>query len=141
MGCEDFQVMLKSSDAKRFVEVKKFLDKHPNITALSNENYEYRDGLHVIEFEIRSLGNVALSIRFALCNPFTIDRVFISLIEEISRQFDLVIQVMDVVQGDEGFKQVNSCISFKRELWQKDFGSETAALGCDEALERYVLLM
>lgn len=139
MGCEDFQVMLKSRAAENFSEVKNFLAAYPNITALGNSNYEYRDGKHVVEFEIRLSESIELSIRFALCNPASIDEVFVALVKDVSDQFNLDIQVMDVVQGDEGFQQVGDCISFKRGLWRKDFGVDVAPLGCDEAVERYVL--
>lgn len=139
MGCEDFQVMLKSRIVKKVSEVRQFLAKHPNIAMLGDLTYEYSDGEHVVEFELRASEKLELSIRFALCNPASVDSVFIALVEEISDRFDLNVQVMDVVRGDEGVQQIGGCISFKRELWQKDFGLETAALGCDEALERYVL--
>ncbi len=131
MGCEDFQVMLKSREPT-FIEVCDFLKSHTNIKLVKGSYFEYRDDNHLIEFEVR---DTEVSLRFALCNPDTVDDVFVKLINYLSNRFSLDVVVMD----DPGAAGLKDSILYKRGLWKKDFGDVVEALSCDQAIEKYVL--
>ena len=136
MGCEDFQVLLRS---KKFCfdQVSYFFSEHPKIILKEEPYYEYRDDKHVVELEVRSGKGVEVSLRFALCNPATVDDVFLDLINELSDKFSFDLKVMD--SNDQRVSQIKNGIDYKRNLWIKDFGDEIAALGCDEAINRFIL--
>jgi len=138
MGCEDFQVMLKSIEPN-FIQVCDFLKSHINIKLVEGAYFEYRDESHLVEFEVRDLvGCVEISLRFALCNPDTVDDVFLQLINGLSNQFTFEVIVMDVID-DQSSVDINDSILYKRGLWKKDFGGAVEALSCDQAIEKYVL--
>jgi len=138
VGCEDFQVMLKSRESN-FIAVCDFLKSHSKIRLVADTYFEYQDDSHLIEFEVRDTdGKADVSLRFALCNPDTIDDVFLRLIDSLSNRFSLDVFVMDVFDGESSVDIMGN-ILYKRGLWKNDFGEEIEALSCDQAIEKYVL--
>ena len=138
MGCEDFQVMLKSRESDT-IAVCDFLQSHANVKLVEDAYFVYQDDSHLIEFEVRdSDGKFKVSLRFALCNPDTVDDVFLQLINSFSSQFSLDLIVKDIIDNENSVG-IKGSILYKRALWKKDFGEKVEALSCDQAIDKYVL--
>jgi hypothetical protein len=158
MGMESYLVRLtgKSAGLRPVVEfAERELGLVPDFGQHSHSGNELffalRDGRHVIEFEIAHCESVfEISVRFALCNPPSVDEVFIRLITQLLERFDSTATVSD--EPSEGTAKVFSrktkdlfaleihkSINRSRGYWRGMFGLEEAAVPVSEALRRFVL--
>jgi hypothetical protein len=155
MGCEDFQVLLRSTaDQGSVLRVLQHagVEIDPGGGQLSTSVYlVHRDGRHVIELEVSHPKSwTSVSVRFALCHPDSVDNMFVDLVGKLAVALDATVRIMDEVEPGAGGNfdahdlatfsaTAKRAIAVRRAAWRVEFGSETAAIGCDEAIMRFVL--
>lgn len=156
MGCEDFRVTLRSSmelgAAHRHLLADARIVSDPEGGPLPQGCYlAYDDGEHLIELELYCVEpRIELSVRFALCNPDSVDNAFIDLVMLLAERLDAEVSVMENispgVRGDFSPSElgpfseiVKPMIAKKRAYWIADFGTERAPISCNEALRRFVM--
>lgn len=147
MGCEDFQVTLKNKKLSKAKAKELILKGNNIIIKKSDDNYfEYNDKNHLIEIQLRELKEgIEVSLRFALCNPLSIDEVFFNVLQLLSVTLSAEIDIIDEYAENEKYARQGlklylfKNITIKRGYWIKDFGSETATISCDDALKKFVL--
>jgi len=158
MGVEDFRIDIRTSAdvATAVAAVLAMAGVHGDMEAAPVPHYRYarfEDTNHIVELEIGGDAEASISVRFALCQPSTIDPVFVELVGRVARAANgSVIIAEDVLFDDvdtekpfepprwEGLGDVIArCIRVRRAQWEGEFGTETARLSCKGALERYIL--
>jgi hypothetical protein len=160
MGIEDFVVRLEIND-DRSVAVEKLLRASgivhdmiaPKVTGC--EYLRYEDSEHIVELDVGASDNStsALTIRFALCQPPTVDSIFIGLVERCALSFSANVVIADDIDPSDppaglsfhspeldGLSEaLSKRIMKRREVWQAEFGRVVARLSCREAVERYII--
>lgn len=131
MAIEDFQVILRMKNTK-FKDVVEYMLNVTNVKNIDGGFFNYVDGVHLIEIEVREGG---ISMRFALCNPDTIDFAFLELVDKTKCMFSAELMNME----SEYSLDLKESIRIKRSLWRNDFGGAIAALTCKEAIAKYIL--
>lgn len=107
------------------------------------------DGNHKLEVE-QKLNYSGFSLRFALCNPSSIDCVFIRIIKTIIRTHELGLRFCEdcdevpewlssIEMIDQYEAAIQNCIDMRRALWQTEFGKEELAATCAEACRHFIL--
>jgi hypothetical protein len=158
VGVESYLLRLRGrrSDVDSAVEYAQNafgLAPDPEQTVLSNAySYSaYRDGLHVIEFEyFRKDARFEISIRFALCNPSSIDQVFLGIVRSLMKKFDMTAQICEqlpkgeqteysVTEEDRFSANYSWSVEKSRERWRQMFGTEQAGLSVSNALQRFLI--
>jgi hypothetical protein len=111
--------------------------------------YVFRDGLHVIEFEFwQQRESYDISMRFALCHPPSVDRVFLDHAVALTRQFDLTAIIGgELPEGEPAEYNTDNLERFaancswsigrEREYWQRQFGPEEMGLSVVDALRHF----
>ncbi|MGL4555302.1 MAG: hypothetical protein ACRC33_29395 [Gemmataceae bacterium] len=122
-------------------------DQSPLSPAYSH--YVYRDGSHVIEYELFRVGDsTETSLRFALCNRPSIDRVFIEQAAALMAAFGSVATICEELPGGEPNNYnadalprfATNCmwsINRSREYWSQMFGSERLPLSVAAAVQKF----
>jgi len=109
----------------------------------------FQDGHHVIEISISTYTVTEVDFSIALCNPPTVDDVLSNLAITAATELHMTLTIKGDVP-DEGYefnpdrahmadKWIRMAIAKEREYWIKDFGTETAALTINDAIQRFVL--
>jgi len=107
------------------------------------------DGQHKLEMEIQ-LEPSMFFLRFALCNPRSVDQVFLKLIRYIMLQHNLSMRFCEDCEEvpewftapdmvDQWETEILRCIESKRQLWHHEFGQEELSATCAEAFERFIM--
>jgi hypothetical protein len=155
MGFDSFRVELQGGSCS-FEKICHKLEKMDGV-ALDDKTlrippsqyYFFSDGKHAIQIEVKNT-HVAISCRFTLCHPLSVDRVFLDLVRWLMDAFQMDIFIRDNVQSCHGgafsladFEDFSSIvlgyIASRRSEWIAYFGGE--CLGCrpSEAFERFIL--
>jgi hypothetical protein len=107
MGLEDFLVKIESSQSAE--KVRRALlaqtGMHPDPTMLSMKGFDclrWEDPQHILEVEVMAgqIGSVT-SIRFALCQSSTIDKVFIDIVERVAHELAARVTIAEDVEPDD----------------------------------------
>ena len=105
MGCEDFQVLLRfellCEEVLCVLGTELWVSVDPQGGLLADSVYlGYKDGRHVIEMEVSSSGrnSTAMSLRFAVCHPDTIDEVFIDLVARLANTLRAEVSLMEDIE-------------------------------------------
>ncbi len=159
MGVEDFLVRVESDCAKSEAIQRLLVDPavHRHTGTFSAPDYEqfrFEDPRHIIEIEVspRASGSV-VSMRFALCQPSSVDHVFANFVDHLARGIRGKVSIAEDVGPADQVQHlafdapdysrfeaiVLDCIRVKRQQWVMEFGSAEARLSCKEALERFVM--
>jgi hypothetical protein len=105
----------------------------------------------VIEFEFfQAADGYEVSLRFALCHPSSVDRVFVEVALSLMSEFYLTATICEELPKDEPREYTsrdrdrfitNCCWSIARSrlLWRQMFGMEEAGLSVSDALRRYFM--
>jgi hypothetical protein len=107
------------------------------------------DGVHKFELDIPNKP-IVFSLRFALCNPKTIDAIFFRLIKSIMAQHHLSMRFCeDCEDVPESFtttemidtwqEPIQRCIDSRRQLWHHEFGKEERPATSAEAFQYFIL--
>ena len=119
-----------------------------------SENYSYfvlHDERHTIECELADRPpECDISLRFARCNPPSIDEVFTRLVSDLLNQFELTAVICEELPLDAPSRYTSSTtkefvvsckwsIAHTRQEWQREFGTEEAGLSTSEALRKFFL--
>lgn len=154
MGAEETRVLLfpKSAMTREIVNALRatgpWHDARTPSADPTCENLELDDGEHLIEAEVQDMPP-RLSLRFALCNPETVDTIFVGLVSRLARMLDAQVRVVGAselaacsfsspdLHGLDSALQQN--IEDERKLWQQEFGGETLKATCEEAVVEFIL--
>ncbi len=107
------------------------------------------DGQHKLEVEVGPTPSV-FSLRFALCNPRSIDRLFFHLIMSLMRDHRLTMRFCEdcddvpewftsVEMIDQWNDSIRQCIETRRQQWHQEFGDDELPTTCAEAFRRFIL--
>lgn len=148
MGIEDYRVSLRSRAAPAD-DVREWIRRQPNTTPddgmLSHGNDYFRidDGDHVLEVEVSKADPVEVSVRFALCNPPSVEPAFLSLVRQLVTTFGMEIHDQEAAAADpwwlppERFEQFREstlrAIRRRRSDWVTQFGPGQFPGGCGDA--------
>jgi hypothetical protein len=111
--------------------------------------YVFRDGLHVIEYEfLQEPESYEISMRFALCHPPSVDRVFLGHAVALTRQFNLTAIIGgELPEGEPAEYDTDNLERFAancswsiardREYWRQMFGPEEMGLSVVDALRHF----
>ena len=142
--CDSLQI---ADYAQRCLGVVPDIEQSPLSDACSY--YVYRDGLHVIEYELlQDHGSCQVTMRFALCHPSSVDSIFIQQAIDLMKHFNMEATICDELPDDalrtytmqELARFKTNCawsIACCREHWQQMFGTETIGLSVSDALQRF----
>jgi hypothetical protein len=106
------------------------------------------DGQHAIELEVMET-SAAISCRFTLCHPPTVDAVFIALVKRLVEILDARVEICEEVepgQPDEftlatfhDFPSiVSKCIAKRRAEWKAAFGGQTLGATTTQVHEKII---
>ena len=105
----------------------------------------------------REENDTRISCRFALCHPDSIDKVFFDFLNHLIKnilQNDCVEEItifeevpknmpdfftVDQIDSITFKAALQAAIDLKRKYWVLDFGDETATVGCNEAIEKFIV--
>lgn len=152
LSAECFRVDLLGSRPTDAVACLAGLESVTSTQAVHGHAFIYKDGCHVLELLVQPdrSGQALISVRFALCHPSSVDDAFVQLVARIAGELGMIIQICEDVpagHADEfdpsafvAFRAaVLSSIRSRRNWWIASFGSTTAALTSDEAIQRFIL--
>ena len=154
MGVEDYRFRLTTTE--RLDTVSAVLNGIPGVRpdpgaaqVATDAYFMYESDFHLIELEARQDANrVTLSLRFSLCHPPSVDDVYVELILRLSELLNASFAFPDDINASERdfthalrkplASALATTIAAERAQWQAMFGTETAKLSCQRAIERYV---
>ena len=147
MGIEDYRVALRSRTVPAQV-VREWVRRQPNTTrddgmlSRGNDYFRIDDGNHVLEVEVSKADPTEVSVRFALCNPPSVEPAFLALVRELVTTFGMEIHDQEAADADpwwlppERFEQFQEstlgAIPRRRADWVTQFGPEQFPAGCDD---------
>jgi hypothetical protein len=100
---------------------------------------EYADTQHIVEAEVFDADeHTHVALRFALCQPHTIDRVFERLVRRIIDELGAVISGAENEAPQFALRSNLDAIQGERAAWQRVFGPETVRTSCLGAIERFI---
>lgn len=154
MGVEAFLVSFQGfseSPEAVLANLKQFIDVSPNPGASMTGNstcWVLHDGQHKLEAELRSNPS-EISLRFAMCNPRSIDRVFLQLIRATMQQDRVLMRFCEDCEEipewfttaemvDQWQEAIQRCIEWRRHLWHQDFGDAELPATCAEAWQHVI---
>lgn len=130
-----------------------FLSAQPDSTQSapsgSDQHFVFRDGRHVIEFELTQRGRFGqLSVRFAICHPASVDDVFVSIVTSLMAQLQMTATICEALPAGtpseygatEVTKFAANCrwsIESARKEWRRAFGPEEAGLSVSDACQKF----
>jgi hypothetical protein len=151
MGIEAFSLRIVGIDhAAALVFMKQrlgFRDSRVQPRSQLEWLVDYEDNSHLIESEIRSSKDQdQISLRFALCQPSTIDALLIGITTHIVAQLGGKVHISGSSHSGpfEWFSaptvlECSSVMLQERGVWQAMYGTSTVKLSCAEALEHFVM--
>ena len=154
MGFEAFRVELRGGPAdcrNANRAVQQLLHTHPDHNSIPTKGSTYyliEDGKHVIEIEVKD-APVRVSCRFTLCQPASVDLVFLGVLRELMGSLGLNATICDDVHPTHSrffslhefpdFQAVaRHYIEARRAEWIAAFGTETLAATTNEVYERII---
>jgi hypothetical protein len=107
------------------------------------------DGQHKFEVEAGPEPTV-FHLRFALCNPRSIDPVFFLLMKTLMREYRLKLRFCEDCEDvpewfvapemiDSSKESIQRCLDLRREQWHQEFGDEELPATEEEAFQRFIL--
>lgn len=126
-------------------------DEWPHRAIHGEIYYVFKDGTHVIEFELCSAPDgldTEVNMRFAICHPNSIDKVFtdiaIALMSGLGLSASMCEDVPNGVQREFAPQQSSSftacclwSIANARGRWQRQFGMEQMGVSVDQACKYF----
>ena len=154
MGIESYLLKLTGrgmgmQELVRFGESVLGLTSDPQQYPLSKADsyYVYRDNRHVIEFELsQRTDHCQVSVRFALCNPVSVERVALPLVTALMDQFGMKATICEGLPegepreystGERFAANFSRSIARSREEWRQMFGPEEVGLSVSDALRKF----
>lgn len=155
MGFESFRVSLQGG-THTFAEICDHLDsmKHVRIDDQGlcvppSRYFVMEDGQHVIEIEV-SRSPVAISCRFTLCHPPSVDTALLDLLRSLMATLGMTVTIRDDVKPGHTHpfcladfanfcSIVRQYISLRRAQWAAQFGNQQLAARTREAVQRFVI--
>ena len=107
MGAEDFRVYLTTprpvDDAVSLISSLPFVKRARVALALPGEHHFTReDPAHILEIEAApTQTGTTVSVRFALCHPPSVDRVFGQFVTELAAQLGADVTIAEDVEADD----------------------------------------
>ncbi len=155
MGIEVFQVELSGGDAtaegviKTLGGLASVVPDTDSMELRGSTYFLHRDGRHVIEMEITE-APMAISCRFTLCHPPSIDAAFLEWVRELMQRFGMRAKIRDDVtpehahpfsleQFDEFAAACRHYIALRRREWQMMFGIRQLAATTTEAHQHIII--
>lgn len=156
MGLESYLLRLHGNDctslqiaeySQRRFGIVPDLEQAPLTPAYTH--FVFRDGHHVIEYEFFQDGDSCeVSLRFALCHPPSVDRVFVNQATELIKRFGLNATICEELPEDEPriytaadlTRFMANCawsIARSRLYWQQMFDTEEIGLSVSDALQKF----
>ena|SRR4028118_286845 len=158
MGCEDYRVLLRAGvdveDVCAVLLSRPGVSRDGQAKDVGRSRYfVYNEGGHVFEMEVLvgQGASTEISVRFAVCHPLTADEAFVNFVFDLADSLKASVSIREDLpvglrgdfswgdQKDSLESSMRTTISAKRSYWVSDFGPEQAAVGCDEAIRRFVL--
>lgn len=100
---------------------------------------EYADAQHIIEAEVfEADARTHIALRFALCQPSSIDPVFERLVRQLIEEVGATISGAEHEAPQHALRINLDAIQVERVAWQRVFGPETVRTSCIGAIERFV---
>jgi hypothetical protein len=100
---------------------------------------EYTDSQHIIEAEVFAADDhTHIALRFALCQPASVDRVFERLVRQLIEEVGATISGAEHEAPQHALRLNFDAIQVERVAWQRVFGAETLRTSCLGAIERFV---
>ena len=156
MGLESYLLRLRGQNctAQRVVEYSQrrfgiLRDHEQAPLSRAYSHFVFRDGLHVIEYEfLQESDSCEVSLRFALCHPPSIDRVFLAQVADLMTQFGMEATICEELPADAPTVYASgnlaqftaNCtwsIARSRAYWHQMFGSEEVGLSVTDALQKF----
>lgn len=151
MGLESYRTGLRAgaagfSDAVDAIRGRPYARPDWGQPAADASCFVIDDGRHLVEVEV-SAAPVRVSCRFTLCNPPTVDNVFIALLRSLMERFGMEARSpqpdgetwFTAARFSEFEAVVRDDIRNQRELWIRDFGPEQLAATTREAFAKFIL--
>lgn len=122
-------------------------DVWPHMALHGERYYAFRDGRHVLEFELSPVAEghaTDISLRFALCHPDTIGEVFVAIATGLMTRLGFSATIVeDLPEGvQRGYSPgevdafIPAClwtICNARQQWQRQFGPELMGVSVNDA--------
>lgn len=143
MGIECYQIILKVEAEKDKLEsVLGSLSAEPAYIGRPDAiAYLYVKEKHILEVAAYKFehNRCIVSIRFSLCQPQTIDYVFLDFLKYLNKS--LIFQLIIVESEGKEINTINEeliirSINAKRILWKSEFGNKTDFLTCNDSLKK-----
>jgi hypothetical protein len=124
-------------------------DQQQHALSRAYSHYVFQDASHIIEFEFfQATGYYEVSIRFALCNPSSVDQVFLAHAVALMSQFNLTATICEELpegvprdynpaDHDLFIAHCSWSIARSRDMWREMFGAEEAGLSVSQALRKF----
>ena len=112
-------------------------------------HYVLRDHRHVIECQLVNRSPCShISLRFALCNPDSVDEQFVAIASGLMSQFQMTATICEELPADVPTEYDISDLSRfaryctwsilqARQAWQKAYGSDEAGLSVSDACRKF----
>lgn len=129
MGIEDHRLVLVSPEdvahTCTFLRGLGFTETAPGYLQLTDDD-------HILECEVFGEERVTIALRFALCQPVTIDHLFSTIVTRIQNELGATISLPDSLGSS--LRELQE----ERAEWQYMFGTETMRSTCLGAIERFI---
>ena len=148
MGIEDYRVSLRSRAAPAEL-VREWVRRQPNTTPddgmlpHTRDYFRIDNGNHVLEVEVSKDDPAEVSVRFALCNPVSVEAAFLALVRELVTTFEMEFHDQEAAEADPWWRPPEQFDRFRestlgaiprrRSDWVTQFGPEQFPGGCDDA--------
>ncbi|VTS00219.1 hypothetical protein [Tuwongella immobilis] len=148
MGAESFLVAMKTDSSMDTILTHLKKQAIPLFEGSQPNSFLLSDGKHVIEILVNESTSIVMFIRFALCNPTSIDEIFKRFILEMSQNCQMSIQICEDYGSDSEtshefpltdicFEVITQAILFRRQEWRTEFGPVEIGISTGEALYRF----
>jgi len=150
MGIEDYRVSLRTRAATAAV-VSDWVRERPHAApdeGLLPDHCEYfriDDGRHVLEVEVSRTDPAEVTVRFALCNPRSVEAAFLAFVRELATTFEMKIHDQEghgtfpPEAVDRFAASALESIARRRAEWVAQFGPRVLAAGSREVFETIIL--
>jgi hypothetical protein len=124
-----------------------FVDEMQSHPLLNEVQLRYEDAAHIVECELQIISTQSISLRFALCQPTTIDTLFVGVITRIISRLggEVFVPVgtdeptLNWFDGGAAILTMLDAINAERMVWQQAFGDKVLKASCSGALKHFVL--
>jgi hypothetical protein len=156
MGSESYLLRMKGKEDTKAVSnyLTSRLGFKPDLNqyAMTDKysHYVLRDDRYVIECELVNRSPYSqISLRFALCNPDSVDEQFVAIASDLMSQFQMTAAICEELPADVPTEYDISDLSRfaryctwsilrARQAWQKAYGSDEAGLSVSDACRKFL---